>query len=74
MRIDWLNIGVTNEAFTLPRCCRTGRWGVAPVPPVNRAMLELRPDLVVAFPGGTGTAHMVSLAKKFGIEVVEVPA
>ena len=28
--------------------------------------------LVVAFPGGTGTAHMVRLAKAAGIEVLEV--
>jgi len=36
----------------------------------NEAMLrEGRPELVVAFPGGKGTAHMVSLAKAAGVPV-----
>lgn len=29
-------------------------------------------DLVIAFPGGSGTAHMVSYAKKCGVAVLEV--
>lgn len=33
---------------------------------------EGKPDIVVAFPGGTGTAHMVDIAKRAGIEVVEI--
>lgn len=33
---------------------------------------EGRPDLVVAFPGGRGTAHMVKIAKEAGVEVIEV--
>lgn len=41
----------------------------------NKQMLdEGRPDLVVAFPGGRGTANMVKIAKEAGIEVMEVPA
>ncbi len=40
----------------------------------NQKMLCLKPDLVVAFPGGTGTAGMVTLARSVGIEVIEVPA
>lgn len=37
----------------------------------NRQMLtEGRPDLVVAFPGGKGTANMVALARKAGVEVM----
>jgi hypothetical protein len=38
----------------------------------NRAMLGLVPDLVVAFPGGTGTADMASAAEEMGIEVKRV--
>lgn len=39
----------------------------------NQQMLdEGKPDLVVAFPGGVGTADMVLRAKKAGVEVVEV--
>ncbi|HEY4355984.1 MAG TPA: DUF2493 domain-containing protein [Acidobacteriaceae bacterium] len=41
----------------------------------NREMLEEgKPDLVIAFPGGDGTAHMVKLAKQAGVEVVKVRA
>lgn len=38
----------------------------------NRAMLKLRPDLVVAFPGGNGTADMVQTSRDAGIRVMEV--
>ena len=39
----------------------------------NEAMLRQgRPELVVAFPGGKGTAHMVSLAKAAGVPVRQV--
>lgn len=39
----------------------------------NQQMLdEGKPDLVVAFPGGNGTADMVRRAKKAGVPVMEV--
>lgn len=38
----------------------------------NYAMLKLKPDLVVAFPGGKGTANMVHLANKNNIRVLEI--
>lgn len=39
----------------------------------NRVMLdEGNPDLVIAFPGGTGTRDMVRKARKAGVEVVEI--
>jgi predicted Rossmann-fold nucleotide-binding protein len=39
----------------------------------NQCMLdEHYPDVVVAFPGGTGTANMMALADKAGVEVLEV--
>ncbi len=44
-------------------------WGKSAGIRRNLAMLALSPDLVVAFPGGTGTAHMVSIAKEAGIKV-----
>ena len=38
----------------------------------NIHMLETaKPDLVVAFPGRNGTAHMVKIAKEAGVEVIE---
>lgn len=50
--------------------------GKAAGPIRNQQMLdEGKPDLVVAFPGGRGTADMVRRAKKAGVEVrvIEYP-
>lgn len=38
----------------------------------NREMLATKPDKVVAFPGGRGTANMVEQARGAGIAVVEI--
>jgi hypothetical protein len=39
----------------------------------NQQMLdEGKPDLVIAFPGGVGTKDMVTMARKAGVEVIEV--
>lgn len=39
----------------------------------NKQMLEEgKPDLVIAFPGGKGTAMMIKLSKEAGVEVLEV--
>lgn len=39
----------------------------------NKQMLEEgKPDLVIAFPGGKGTANMVNIARKAGVEVKEI--
>jgi predicted Rossmann-fold nucleotide-binding protein len=49
------------------------RHGRAAGPIRNRQMLEeSKPDFVVAFPGGLGTANMVSISKAAGITVLEV--
>ena len=41
----------------------------------NQRMLdEEKPDLVIAFPGGYGTADMVTRAKAQGFQVREIPA
>jgi len=48
------------------------RYGRAAGPVRNKEMLEAGPDLVVAFPGGKGTADMVKRARKAGLEVVVV--
>lgn len=45
-------------------------WGKGAGPIRNKRMLyEEKPDLVVAFPGGNGTAHMTLIAKNAGVEV-----
>jgi hypothetical protein len=39
----------------------------------NKQMLdEGKPDLVLAFPGGSGTANMVALAKAANVPVIEI--
>lgn len=49
------------------------KYGKSAGPRRNKQMLdEGKPDLVVAFPGGRGTAHMVQLAKEHGVPVIEV--
>lgn len=37
----------------------------------NAAMLELRPDICIAFPGGPGTADMMRACVKQGILVIK---
>ena len=47
--------------------------GRAAGPIRNQEMLdEGKPDLVIAFPGGRGTADMIRRARAAGVEVVEV--
>ncbi len=64
-------MGIDIEEFTAD-------WeshGRAAGPIRNKRMLdEGKPDRVIAFPGGKGTANMVRQAKARGIEVLEVPA
>ncbi len=49
------------------------RHGRAAGPIRNAAMLnDHRPNMVVAFPGGRGTANMIALARDAGVEVIEV--
>jgi hypothetical protein len=48
--------------------------GAAAGPMRNQRMIdEGKPDLVVAFPGGPGTADLIQRAKLHGVKVVEVP-
>lgn len=49
------------------------KHGRAAGPIRNQQMLdEGKPDLVVAFPGGRGTADMVRRARAAGVEAIEV--
>lgn len=50
------------------------KWGARAGPMRNAQMLrEGRPDLVVAFAGGRGTANMIHQAEKAGVRVFRVP-
>lgn len=48
------------------------KYGKAAGPMRNTQMLEWEPTLVVAFPGGRGTANMVEQAKRKGFNVLEI--
>jgi hypothetical protein len=47
-------------------------YGRSAGPIRNVMMLKLKPDLVIAFPGGSGTANMVYLAKRNETPIREV--
>jgi hypothetical protein len=48
------------------------KFGRAAGPIRNQQLLAEKPGLLVAFPGGKGTADMVAKAKKAGLNVVVV--
>lgn len=49
------------------------KYGKRAGPIRNKKMLdEGKPDLVVAFPGGKGTANMVKLAEEAGVKVIRI--
>jgi hypothetical protein len=49
------------------------QYGKKAGPVRNGVMLkDSQPDIVVAFPGGAGTAHMIEIASKAGIKVIKV--
>jgi hypothetical protein len=47
------------------------KYGKAAGPIRNQQMLDMSPKLVVAFPGGAGTADMIQRAKKKGTLVIQ---
>ena len=55
-----------------PCPAKWSKYGKRAGPMRNEAMLGHSPDLVLAFPGGRGTADMVSRARKAGVRVVEI--
>jgi hypothetical protein len=63
-------------ARNIPHARVHAKWeafGRAAGPIRNQNMMGLwQPDLVVAFAGGRGTANMVGLAKKAGVQVREL--
>lgn len=63
--------GVENIKF----CAEWEKLGRKAGPIRNQLMLdEGEPDLVVAFPGGRGTADMMMRARSAGVEVIEAAA
>jgi hypothetical protein len=62
----------------IPVKCYPAQWdkyGRSAGPVRNQQMLdEGKPDLVIAFPGGAGTANMIKIARRAGIDVLVVAA
>ena len=50
------------------------RYGNSAGPMRNKAMLALKPEVVVALPGGTGTENMTCLARAYSVPILKVPA
>ena len=48
------------------------KYGKAAGPIRNQEMLDQEPNIVIAFPGGKGTADMVKRAKVVGLKVIEL--
>lgn len=67
---DWaIDRGIEREPYP----ALWEKYGLKAGPIRNQQMLdEGKPDLVIAFPGDTGTADMVARAKKAGVKVIKV--
>jgi hypothetical protein len=58
---------------TLPFPADWQAHGKSAGPRRNERMLRMgKPDKVIAFPGGRGTAHMVRIAQEAGVQVITV--
>lgn len=62
--------GKCDPGAHLPRGLRPLRPAGGPLR-TTQMLVEGRPDAVIAFPGGKGTAHMVRKARAAGLPVVE---
>ena len=66
------NWAVNNNVSYLTVHARWNQFGKSAGFIRNQAMIEMRHDIVIAFPGGKGTAGMVKLARNKGSKLMEV--
>ena len=64
--LAWIVFGLRVETFR----AEWAKYGRAAGPIRNAEMLDSGVDLVIAFPGGKGTANMVRIASQRGISVI----
>lgn len=58
---------------TIPYPADWNTYGNSAGPIRNTEMLrEEKPDMVIAFPGGSGTRHMVKISNEAGVPVMEI--
>lgn len=72
-RIVWPELGPTKKIF--PVTVVPADWnkeGKSAGAIRNQHMLDMKPDGVVAFPGGAGTSHMIKIAKEAAIPVRQI--
>ena len=51
------------------------KFGKLAGPKRNKKILEsYKPEILIAFPGGAGTANMVNLANQYGVKVIHAEA
>lgn len=71
MADDWATKKFSLQVIRCP--ADWGRFGMSAGPLRNQGMINrYKPDLVVAFPGGRGTADMVRRAREANIDVAEI--
>jgi YspA, cpYpsA-related SLOG family len=70
----WATVrGIKVKQFPVPKR-EWDLYGKAAGPIRNKRMLEeVGPDVVIAFPGGSGTADMVKRSLSKGVEVLSLP-
>jgi predicted polyphosphate/ATP-dependent NAD kinase len=69
---EWAKIRGVSQ---MPYLADWNAHGRAAGPRRNARMLaEGKPDVVIAFPGGRGTANMINQADRAGVPVLRVPA
>jgi hypothetical protein len=66
--------GKRNGVRVIPVPAEWSKHGKRAGPIRNQAMLGQGAKLVVAFPGGSGTADMVRRSRAAGVEVIEIGA
>ena len=59
-------------ACSRQRAGRLGEMGRRGRAAAQHLMLNQKPDVVLAFPGGRGTADMIARAEQAGVEIVKV--
>ena len=66
----WANANGIEE---VPFAADWVKHGKSAGPIRNREMLlQTKPDLIVAFPGGRGTQDMITVSRKHGYKVIEI--
>jgi hypothetical protein len=67
---EWASARQVDDVRVYPADWNTHRKAAGPIR--NRLMLTENPHVVIAFPGGKGTANMINLAEKAGIPIYYV--